>query len=45
MYGQESSSAQPGGEVDDGSIMPTQERQRSSFPFPHFSFDYKTVAQ
>ena len=45
MYRQESSSAQPGGEINDGSIMPTQERQRSSFSFAHFSFDYKAVAQ
>ena len=42
--GQENS-AQPGGGTDDGSMTSTQERQRSSSPPPHFSFDYKTVAQ
>ena len=45
MEGQENSSAQPGGGTDDGSMTSTQERQRSSFPPPHFSFDYKTVAR
>lgn len=40
---QENPPAQPGGGADDGS-MSTQERQSSS-PSPHFSFDYKTIAQ
>ena len=44
MRGQENSPAQPGGGADDGSMMSIQERQRS-FPLPHFSFNYKTVAQ
>ena len=44
IQGQENSSAQPVGRADDGSMMSTQERQRSSFPPPHFSFDYKPVA-
>ena len=36
MEGQENSSAQPGGETDDGSMTSTQEGQRNSFPLPTF---------
>ena len=42
MEGQENSSAQPGGEVDDGSMLSTPERHRKSSPL---SLDYKTIAQ
>ena len=45
MSGQENSPAQPGGGAHDGSLTSTQETQRCSPPPPHFSFDYKSVAQ
>ena len=44
MQGKEYS-AQPGGGAGVGSMMSTQERQRSSSPPPHFPYDQKTVAQ
>ena len=43
--GQENALAQLGGGTDDRSMRSTQERHGSSSPPPHFSFDYKTVAQ
>ena len=45
MKGQENAPAQPGWEVDDGSMKSTQEKQRRSPPPSHFSFDCKAVAQ
>ena len=44
MKGQENSPAQSEWEVDDGG-MSAEEKQRSSPPPSHFSFDFKTVAQ
>ena len=44
IQGQENSSAQPGVGADDGGMISTQRERNSSLP-PHFSFDYKTVAQ
>ena len=45
MQRQEYSPAQPRGGTADGSMTSIQEKQRSSSPPPHFSFDYETVAQ
>ena len=45
IQGQENSLVQPGREADDGNMTFMQERQRSSSPPLHVSFDYKTVAQ
>ena len=41
--GQENDPVQPGRGTNDGSVTSTQERQRRSFPPPHFSFDYEIV--
>ena len=45
MQEQDNSPAYAGGGADDGNMTSTQERQRKSSLPPHFSFDYKTVAQ